>query len=88
MRIFNVDPKEFEKLRAIKTRGMAGQYPFDLVEVGQGFFCPLAQYEERSREKRTMKQFYNSLYQSAYRRRPKEFTIFQDGAGYTVVRLS
>jgi hypothetical protein len=86
--IFNVDPKEFDKLRAVKSRGPNGQYPFDLIDVGQGFHCPLKQYEEQRGCKRTMRQFYSALYGSAYRRKPKEFTIFQDGAGYTVVRLS
>lgn len=87
MKFFNVDKNQFDRFWAVKTRTARGNYPFDLVEVGQGFFCPLDQYRECRGADRTMKQLYNSLYQAAYRRKDKRFTIFQDGPGYTVIRL-
>tara|TARA_A100000172_G_scaffold11373_2_gene6083 strand:- start:753 stop:1166 length:414 start_codon:yes stop_codon:yes gene_type:complete len=88
----SVPASEFDKLRAVGARGDRMMYPFNRIEVGQGFHVPLTGYRNRTQdEKKTMRQLYLTLHRAAYRLSKSEgleFSIFQDGGGYTVIRLN
>jgi len=87
IQIFDVDPDDFEIMRAESARGAEKVYPFDKLAVGQGFFFPLSEYQARNGADRTHTHLRGSLKACGRQYAPRKFSVRKHGHGYMVARI-